>query len=281
MPYEIGKVFSDAVLGSIERARDRAAAHPGSFSRTRAPRDTSLDRALVGAAQDERENQVRRELGLAEIGANRDRYGRQADLEAQDLQRKMAADADLAGYREGSLALAADRADETAAYHGGLLATRQDEADARAQRYSERGAYERGVLGVRQQEAAADAVRAQAAQEATALRAAAETVRSVQSARALLLRARDLATRVDPQTGKVDPTRAAAFIPVIRDLEGFLRDPAGKNLPADVSVDARKARAGVAAAAGLGSVDGEDDVDPLLDLGLDGDDEDTPPRFGR
>lgn len=283
MPYEIGRVFSDAVFSAVERARDRAAANPGSIRRERRPRDTGLDEALVRAAQDERENQVRRELGLAEIGATRDRYSRQADLEAADLGRKSAADAATAEYRGGLLDVQNRNADSMDAYRGGMLDLREQEGSDRAARYADRGRYERGVLAVREQEAAADVARAQTAQEAAALRAAAENVRSVQSAQSLLLRARDLATRPDSM-GKVDPARAAAFVTIIKDLERFLRDPAGKNLPEDVSAAARKARAAVAARSGLGPVDEGDEVDPLLDLGLGdfaSDEADTPPRLGR
>jgi len=222
-------------------------------------------------------------LGLAEIGATRDRYSRQADLEAADLGRKSAADAATAEYRGGLLDVQNRNADSMDAYRGGMLDLREQEGSDRAARYADRGRYERGVLAVREQEAAADVARAQTAQEAAALRAAAENVRSVQSAQSLLLRARDLATRPDSM-GKVDPARAAAFVTIIKDLERFLRDPAGKNLPEDVSAAARKARAAVAARSGLGPVDEGDEVDPLLDLGLGdfaSDEADTPPRLGR
>ena len=279
MGYNIGRAFSDAPLNSIERARDRALqGSPGTVTRKRNPRNTSLDETLARAAQDERENQVRRELGLGELGLRgtelglkREQLGVETGLKRDELNRKTEADYLDLGHKMQAL-------ESLDGFRRETTDLRALEGADRAARYAERGEYERGVLGIREQEAAADMTRAQVAQEGVALRAAAENVRSIQQARELLVKARDLATRKDAM-GQIDPVRASGFVPIIRDLEAFLRDPNGKNMPEDVSADARKARARAAAAAGLGGVDGEDDVDPMLDLGLDdfGED-DAPPR---
>lgn len=282
MGYDIGRAFSDTVYSSLERARDRAAAHPATFSRTPV---TSLREAMIRAAQEDREASLRHELGLAGIEADREKARGAQSIDRLDLDRRRAADESLAGYREAEhgrrLAADVDLAD----YREGSLALRGAADAARAQRFAERGEYERGALGVRQREAAVDEARAAIAADANAIRAAAENVRSMTAAHALLLKARDLATRPSPMTGKPDPERAAVFLPLIREVEAMLMggNGTGKQMPREVAEHGRSVRAAIAAAAGLGGVDGEDEVDPLLDLGLDdfGDDEDLPPRLGR
>lgn len=272
MGYDIGRVFSPETFAMIDRARDRAAAHPGSVHRERRV-ETGLQEAMIRAAQQDREAALRHDLGLATLDATRGRYAEQASLGRAREERLGANDA-----AELARKSAADEA--TATYRSGLLETRKAEGSARERRFAERGAYERGVLDVRNREADASASRAETAAETAALRAQAEHVRSVRDARRLLMDARDRASKPNPKTGEVDPERAAAFVGLIHDLESFLRGQ--KGMPEDVSGYAREARAGVASAAGMGGLGDDEEPDPLLDLGLDeGDEEDRAPRFGR
>lgn len=150
MPYEIGRAFSDAVLNSIDRARDRAAAHPAEF--TRRP-ITSLREAMIRAEQDQRENEVRRELGLATIDANRERYAAADATDRADLARKTAADEATGEYHQGLLDQQASNAEDLNDYRSGVLTLREQEGADRATRYRQRGEYEKGVLGVRTREA--------------------------------------------------------------------------------------------------------------------------------
>lgn len=270
MGYEIGRVFSDAIFNSIERARDRAAANPGMIRRERRPRDTSLEEAMLRAQAADKDRALRRELGVAELGLSRDRTGLEHDRGLADLGRRT--QADLLDYdaKMGSLASQDD-------YRRGSLDIRQQEADNRLGRYEARGAYEDKVAEIRGREAAADESRARTAAETAALRQEAESVKSVQQAQALLLRAKSLAMRPNPD-GEIDEERLRAFLPTIREIEVFLRR--GKGMPEDVSTAARKVRAAIAAGSGLAGID--DGTDPMLDMALDDDeDDDSPARFGQ
>src|SRR5688572_21370972 len=136
MGFEIGRAFSDAVLGSLERERDRRAANPARKKRTSTV-DTGLAEAMLRQEGEDRRNLrdigLRRELAGQEAGLSRDKLGQQRELELLDLGRRGDADRMAQESRQGALDI------------------RGYEAENRAGRYAARGDYENRMAGVREQ----------------------------------------------------------------------------------------------------------------------------------
>lgn len=275
MPYEIGRAFSGDVWNVLEGARNRAASGtPAMIERREAVGEpsTDLQEAMIRAAQGDREAQLRYELGLmgldqrAEAARAASELGYyNADLDASmalaDLERKAAADESLAGYREGTLNLR-EKADE-----------------ARSDRYAARSGYEQELLGLREQEQRLAEAKQRAGEADAAARLQVEHIKSLTQAHAAFGSMIQKALAPDAN-GRVSPDVAAAFMPVIR---SFKENLIAKGLPEeDVEKMAGDVVRRIGRASGLPSVGGnEPEVNPLLDLGLDDEEEDEEPlRLG-
>lgn len=241
MPYEIGRTLSDAVLGSVERARDRAAANPARIVRHET-RDTGLQQAYLRAQQDEQERALRRELGMAEIDAT----GRRSDLDRQ-------ARLDEARLREeGAMTRAGIDAQQRKDAADVIAGIRTKEAEDRAGRYAARSKYEEGVLKVREAEAAAEAKRAATAAEAESFRRDLSGVRTRQQALDLLLRIKKDGMTPDGRDEKgrpiVTPEKRAQYAALAREaaaMLGYSPEAGGKGMGKQVSEAAGAALRGI------------------------------------
>lgn len=241
MPYQIGRAFSDDVFGVIEGSRNRAAnARPPSISR-RSTYDTGLEAAYLRAQDEEKDRELRRELGMAEQGyrdraldagleETRIREGGSMERAGLENDRRLAADSALAGHREG------------------LLGVREQEATARAGRYDSRSQYERGVLDVRQREAGAEEARAASAAETADLRKQMDGARSRKDALDLILRIKQEATKPDGRDAAgrplVTPEKRAQYAALLREAGGLLAyspEAGGRGMGKDVSDSASAA----------------------------------------
>lgn len=281
MPYEIGRAFSGDVWNTLNRSRDRAAANPGLIRKT-SKVETGLAEAMIRAQQDERENQTRRDLGLAGLDVERERANATANLGYAELDRKAAADA----AQEDRLGKSAQAMGD---YRSGMLEARKKEVEGNGARYAAQIDYQKGMLDVRQKEAAAHAAMAQAAQDAQALRAEAHAATDERQALAALgsLKARAFKPN---KYGEIPPEQIQVYAHELNAmLDLFLRQKNMTRSSGAIEKAASSIRQQMAQAQGIGGVDEGDELDSgdqsVLDfVTADGgatDQRQTPPRLGR
>lgn len=271
MPYQIGKVFSDAVMNSIERGRDRSMQDQGAGVRRethkgRAPAD--FEKALLDA-RSEREalafqgQQADRdwELSLMELEQRRETALRSGDLKAARAvadEEKMLYDRAM-GEREfdlkvGKENLGIDKFNAEQEGKGRDRALREKEQAFREKKWES------------EQEAIVEA----------------RKMEKVTNAGDALKTLQDLFSKgIKPERDSDKPSgaTASAYARMILQAAKFAVEE--KGLDPSILDTARQYARDLLASAGLGSVEGVE-VDTGLDVALDTDDGgDKPPRLGR
>lgn len=219
MPYQIGRVFSDAVYNSIERGRDRALQDGGpritrESSRTRAPAD--FERARMEAQMQGRE------LDFARTEADRDF---QLAVERNTTDRQQA-------IRTGDLAEAKRlQGEEEALYKRGLgerkfgldTAVKEDQARDRM----EGRAQGQQRLDIDAGKAAFDKKKWEAERQAAEDAAEIENVTSEGEALKTLRTLYGKGAFIDKDSGKPNPARAEAYARMILQAARFAVDQKG------------------------------------------------------
>lgn len=270
MAFQIGKVFSDQVLDSVERARDRAARGGGGrVTRTIQP-DFTLQEALLRAQGADADRALRRDLSLAELEAQQEREARARELGLLAEQGRM--DRSLLADRR-----ARELAGEAAGFRERELGVREFDAENRARRMEARSEYERALAPVRQDTAQAQLLRAQTDAQAEKIRQEMDRVTSRRQALDMIARLRREAFQPDTADAQGNPRvsdeKRRAYAALMREaaaLFSYGPEAGGRGMGQDLGQEAGKALRdiiGDPAMAWDEELDDLDDGTGYLDLG--------------